>query len=123
MPLHPTVFGSICMPNEYICFCGKRVTPFLNIYVPCCNKWAHRHCLQFWAYSSASLVSCPMCKNTDDFCAELRNIGIYIPEQDASWEFNNAFNYLYQKKKQCIADVCKHSKSRSFSRENRLLDE
>ena len=37
------------------------------------------------------LFRCPTCNNKDEFCVEMKRMGVYIPEQDASWENGTNF--------------------------------
>ena len=36
-------------------------------------------------------VRCPNCNDVEEFTTEMKTFGIYIPEQDASWETDNQF--------------------------------
>ena len=37
------------------------------------------------------VVRCPNCNDVEEFSTEMKTFGIYIPEQDASWETDNQF--------------------------------
>lgn len=76
---------------------------------PCCrNAWFHRDCMQHYATSAGLyFFKCPLCNNKDIFQAEMLQFGIYIPDQDASWEQEpNAFHELLQRYDRCDAQPC-----------------
>ena len=56
-----------------------------------------------------------MCNNKDEFEAEMKKFGIYIPEQDAAWEREgNIYDGIYERHGTCDAEKCKLEKSLSF---------
>ncbi|KAL3314405.1 PHD finger protein 11 [Cichlidogyrus casuarinus] len=64
----------------------------------CCQgSWFHRKCIQKYAISAGlHHVKCPMCSNIDSFIKRLIEVGIWIPDKDASWELEpDAFQELY----------------------------
>ncbi|RZF42414.1 hypothetical protein LSTR_LSTR004222 [Laodelphax striatellus] len=89
------------------------------IWAPCCQKSAlfHRRCLQRLAISFGSYaLKCPLCNNKNKFCSALMENGIFIPEQDASWEAEpNAFSELLQRHNHCDAVKCVSPRGRHFS--------
>ena len=48
------------------------------------------------AHSAGYFFKCPMCNNKETFEAEMKLFGVYIPEQDASWEREGAIHILRQ---------------------------
>ncbi|KAL9962985.1 hypothetical protein ACROYT_G032144 [Oculina patagonica] len=96
-----------------ICWCKiewNSKTPFsdLPLVTPCCKKsWFHNSCLQRHAQSSGLYYfRCPVCNNMDKFQAEMKRMGIFIPEQDASWEKGDAFADLLFQYSRCDAKRC-----------------
>ncbi|XP_050404720.1 uncharacterized protein LOC126820657 isoform X2 [Patella vulgata] len=75
----------------------------------CCkNAWFHRNCIQRYSLSAGlHFFKCPMCNDKNKFQSEMLEFGIYIPDQDASWETEpNAFNELLERHNRCDADKC-----------------
>ena len=73
----------------------------------------HLTCIQKLAVNSGYFFKCPMCNNKDEFEAEMKKFGIYIPEQDAAWEREgNIYDGIYERHGTCDAENCK-SKSLS----------
>ncbi|XP_071445263.1 PHD finger protein 7-like isoform X2 [Hetaerina americana] len=92
-----------------------------SLWAPCCKKngWFHRLCIQKFALSAAYFFKCPLCANQKKFRDAMLKNGIYIPDQDASWELEpNAFSELLERHNICDAVVCKCPKGRDFSSEN-----
>ena len=86
------------------------------LWAPCCKKqsWFHRICMQKLALSAGYFFKCPICSNNTQFCCEMKRFGIYIPEQDASWELEpNAFQELVQRHNICDHPNCICPKGRS----------
>ena len=92
--------------------CHEEVTAYPNVdvlWAPCCKKqsWFHRVCIQKLALSAGYFFKCPICSNNTQFCSEMKRCGIYVPEQDASWELEpNAFEDLVQRHNMCDAANC-----------------
>ncbi|XP_071963351.1 G2/M phase-specific E3 ubiquitin-protein ligase-like [Antedon mediterranea] len=92
-----------------ICFCDVPCETNLNVLkTPCCNStWLHRECVQRQAISSGYFFRCPVCNNKKEFEVEMKMFGIYIPEQDASWEREDgAYQELLERHNECNADKC-----------------
>ena len=52
-----------------------------TLWSPCCSSFYHR-CVQTMSVSAGKEhMRCPNCNDT-----EMKEVGVYIPEQDASWE-------------------------------------
>ncbi|XP_046388613.1 PHD finger protein 7-like isoform X2 [Ischnura elegans] len=95
-----------------------------SLWAPCCKKngWFHRLCIQKFALSAAYFFKCPLCANQKKFRDAMLKNGIYIPDQDASWELEpNAFAELLERHNKCDAAVCKCPKGRDYSAENPRL--
>ncbi|XP_074604727.1 uncharacterized protein LOC141858020 [Brevipalpus obovatus] len=66
--------------------CSRRVdvdpSSLKFLIAPCCQTLIHRHCLQRLASSKLeSTFCCPRCQNKEDFCREMLDFGIYVPEE------------------------------------------
>ena len=49
-----------------------------------------------------------MCNNKDEFEAEMKKFGIYVPAQDAAWEREgNIYDGIYERHGTCDAENCK----------------
>lgn len=86
------------------------------LWAPCCKKqsWFHRPCVQKLALSAGYFFKCPMCSDTGLFQKEMKDMGIYVPEQDASWELEpNAFHELIVRHNQCDHANCICPKGRT----------
>lgn len=98
--------------------CCEKIVPYptkTTLWAPCCKKnaWFHRDCIQRMAISFGYFFKCPLCNNKDTFQEAMKYCGIYIPEQDASWEVvPNAFGELYQRHDTCDAENCTCPKGR-----------
>ncbi|XP_040573534.1 PHD finger protein 7 isoform X2 [Lepeophtheirus salmonis] len=72
------------------------------LWSPCCSSWAHKQCLSSYAASAGYFFKCPLCNDSHVFCDEMKSFGIYVPEQDASWEREpHAFEELAQRYGHC----------------------
>ena len=79
------------------------------LWAPCCMKqaWFHRDCTQKMALSAGSYFRCPMCSNKGIFVQEMKRMGIYVPNQDSSWELEpNAFHELCERHNSCDHPTC-----------------
>ncbi|XP_023706470.1 uncharacterized protein LOC111863895 isoform X2 [Cryptotermes secundus] len=86
-----------------------------TLWAPCCriNAWFHRDCVQKLAISAGYFFKCPLCNNKSTFQKAMLDFGIYIPEQDASWELvPNAFQELLHRHNRCDAKQCLCPKGR-----------
>lgn len=89
-----------------------------TLWAPCCriNAWFHRDCIQKLAMSAGYFFKCPLCNNKTTFQKAMLDFGIYIPEQDASWELvPNAFQELLHRHDCCDARQCLCPKGRFHS--------
>ncbi|XP_046557955.1 uncharacterized protein LOC124267121 [Haliotis rubra] len=87
---------------------------------PCCkNSWFHRSCIQRYAMSAGLyFFKCPLCNSKDLFQSEMLHCGIYIPDQDASWEREpNAYQDLYERYSHCDAANCKCLQGRDYDQD------
>ena len=77
---------SICLEKVADC------SDYDHLYCPICFFLFHRTCLSKWAYNAGTLhLSCPNCKNQDEFRKEIQRFGIEVPFKDASWELSGHF--------------------------------
>ncbi|NXX59237.1 G2E3 ligase, partial [Scopus umbretta] len=73
----------------------------------CASAWFHRHCIQGQALHSAlHHFCCPLCHDTHTFQAQMFRLGIKIPDRDAAWEEDRAFNDYYWWHSSCNAAQC-----------------
>ncbi|XP_046741470.1 uncharacterized protein LOC124408534 isoform X2 [Diprion similis] len=106
----------------YICY--EEVNPqnpIRTLWAPCCRKnaWFHRKCVQRLALSAGYFFKCPLCNNKPEFQQAMLDHGIFIPNQDASWELvPNAFQELLHRHNQCDAPECLCPKGRSHTSVN-----
>uniref|UniRef100_A0A8C6ZFX6 PHD finger protein 7-like n=1 Tax=Nothoprocta perdicaria TaxID=30464 RepID=A0A8C6ZFX6_NOTPE len=81
---------------------------FGTLVCPACRSaWFHRACIQGQALRSAlHHFRCPLCQDTDTFQAEMFRLGIQIPDRDAAWELEGAFDDHYRRHSSCDAARC-----------------
>ncbi|XP_041353287.1 uncharacterized protein LOC121371457 isoform X2 [Gigantopelta aegis] len=87
---------------------------------PCCkNAWFHRTCIQKYAVSAGLyFFKCPLCNNKESFQSDMMHYGIYVPDQDASWEKEpGAFDDLARRYTHCDAETCRCPEGRSYDRD------
>ncbi|XP_071882154.1 PHD finger protein 7 [Anas platyrhynchos] len=73
----------------------------------CTSAWFHRRCIQSQALSSAlHHFRCPLCQDMQTFQEEMFRLGIKIPDRDAAWEEDGAFEEHYQRHRSCDASQC-----------------
>jgi len=96
------------------------------LWAPCCGGWAHRPCVERMASAAGSHhFKCPLCNNRDEFTEEMKEFGIYVPDQDAEWEAGDAFGDQLQRHDRCDAldCLCPNTMEDSEGREGRRYDE
>ena len=99
--------------------CFEDIDPrncFSTLLAPCCKKnaWFHRDCAQELALSFGYFFKCPLCNDKKVFRDAMSHFGIYIPEQDASWELEpDAFQELQHRHNSCDASHCVCPQGRS----------
>lgn len=120
---------SMCKSSEtMICvMCQEEVrkTPSVNtIWAPCCKTaWFHKDCIQKMAVNAGYFFKCPNCNNKEEFRKEMPKCGIYIPDQDASWELEpNAFQELNERYSSCDAEICECPRGRDYSPQEGLWE-
>jgi hypothetical protein len=61
---------------------------FLSVVIsPCCGRRYHSYCLQQMALQSGRAhFKCPVCSDSKAFPVYAIAMGVYVPEQDATWE-------------------------------------
>ncbi|CAL7952237.1 unnamed protein product [Xylocopa violacea] len=116
------VLDELVRTNEVVCYiCYDQVNPYDTVstmWAPCCKKnaWFHRKCVQQLAMSAGYFFKCPLCNDNKIFPKAMKEFGIYIPSQDASWELvPNAFQELLYRHDQCDAPVCICPKGRKHT--------
>ncbi|XP_076036944.1 uncharacterized protein LOC143022559 [Oratosquilla oratoria] len=93
-----------------ICFEPHVIDPRRAVWASCCRpkSWFHRECVQRLALSAGYFFKCPLCNDKDTFVISMQNWGVYVPEQDASWELEpNAFQELHERPVHCDAEKCR----------------
>ncbi|OXB57657.1 hypothetical protein ASZ78_007052, partial [Callipepla squamata] len=58
---------------------------------------------------------CPLCRDMETFQAEMRKLGIKIPNRDAAWEDEESFLELSQRHSTCDTNVCLCPQGREHS--------
>ncbi|XP_054270224.1 uncharacterized protein LOC128991406 isoform X2 [Macrosteles quadrilineatus] len=107
--------------NAMCGICYEKVVPrpiHETLWAPCCQKSAffHRDCVQKLATSAGYFFKCPLCNNTSTFQKEMKEFGVYIPEQDASWEcVPNAYQDLLVRHDTCDSVACSCPRGRKFN--------
>merc|ERR1712156_1223357 len=80
---------------------------FIQIVIHSDNVRFHLPCIQKLAINSGYFFKCPMCNNKDEFEAEMKKFGIYVPAQDAAWEREgNIYDGIYERHGTCDAENC-----------------
>ncbi|CAG5126047.1 unnamed protein product, partial [Candidula unifasciata] len=101
-----------------ICFCLVTSKASCDTLIPpCCQKSLfHRQCMQQYSLSAGMhYFKCPLCNSVEEFQMEMRSYGIYIPDQDASWEREpNAFEELLERHNCCDVSECACPEGRQF---------
>uniref|UniRef100_A0A8B9EQ75 PHD finger protein 7 n=1 Tax=Anser cygnoides TaxID=8845 RepID=A0A8B9EQ75_ANSCY len=73
----------------------------------CTSAWFHRRCIQGQALSAAlHHFRCPLCQDMQTFQEEMFRLGIKIPDRDAAWEEDRAFEDHHQRHSSCDASQC-----------------
>uniref|UniRef100_A0A224YN25 G2/M phase-specific E3 ubiquitin-protein ligase n=1 Tax=Rhipicephalus zambeziensis TaxID=60191 RepID=A0A224YN25_9ACAR len=102
--------------------CSEQMThPSVDVLVtPCCRQLFHRACIQRQAVSAGShFFRCCHCNNQEAFQREMQDHGIYVPDQDASWEREpHAFEELLFRYQHCDAPRCSCPLGRSHHQED-----
>ncbi|XP_040543093.1 PHD finger protein 7-like isoform X2 [Gallus gallus] len=105
-------------PQCAICLEAVEGRPSYNTLIcpSCTSAHFHRHCIQGQALRAAlHHFRCPLCQDMQTFQAEMFRLGIKIPDRDAAWEEEGAFNELYQRHNSCDASLCLCSLGRDYS--------
>jgi len=97
-----------------------------TLWSPCCSSFYHRECVQSLAVSAGKEhLRCPNCNDTELFLKEMRQVGVYVPEQDASWEGKGNFEELDRERELvCHAKLCfcPNIEGRAFNSEGGLWE-
>jgi len=93
------------------------------LWTPCCGGWFHRQCMEKYAMNAGChFFNCPLCKNSEDFLEEMQQFGIYLPDQDAEWETEEAFGDQYVRHDTCDAEPCLCPEGRKHDIEDTLWE-
>ncbi|XP_061843656.1 G2/M phase-specific E3 ubiquitin-protein ligase [Nerophis lumbriciformis] len=101
--------------------CLDSLDPVLSYHVlkcPSCHgSWFHRDCVQRQAHSAGVFFfRCTLCNNKEEYQEEMKRMGIYMPERDASWELEaHAYSELLEVYSNCDAHFCLDDCGRAHS--------
>jgi len=97
-----------------------------TLWSPCCSSFFHRDCVQTMAVSAGKEhLRCPNCNDTEAFLLEMKEVGIYVPEQDASWEYKGNYDDVDgERVTACHAKLCfcPHTDGRVYHSEGGLWE-
>ncbi|ODM91913.1 G2/M phase-specific E3 ubiquitin-protein ligase [Orchesella cincta] len=87
-----------------------------SVSASCCKSAVfHKECIQQMAFSAGYFFKCPTCNAQPNFQEEMRKQGVFVPEQDASWELEpNAFQELLFTYSTCDAETCECPRGRNY---------
>ncbi|XP_018329534.1 PHD finger protein 7-like isoform X2 [Agrilus planipennis] len=93
---------------------------FNDIFWPsCCQPQGllHRICVQRYTMSAGYYTKCPTCNNAGKFISCCKEFGVFVPEQDASWEREpDAYAELYDTiVYDCSFEICICPQGRKFN--------
>ncbi|KFQ20160.1 PHD finger protein 7, partial [Mesitornis unicolor] len=81
---------------------GDRISYTAMVCPACKSAWFHRGCIQGQAASAGvSCFQCPLCRDTWEFMQEMVNMGIRVPFRDPTWENQEAYAELGEKRHGC----------------------
>lgn len=110
------------LPKAECFICMETITedyhPITSIPSCCNDTWFHRHCIQKAAISSGYSLKCPTCGKSNEetnFREYVRGRGIYVPDQDAAWETQNAFADQLEMYSRCDVSQCKCLNGRDYA--------
>nr|KAI8735047.1 PHD finger protein 7-like [Biomphalaria glabrata] len=95
-------------------------TSHYSLVCPSCKHcYFHKTCIQKYAISAGMhFFKCPLCNERETFQEEMLEFGIYIPDQDASWEREpDAFHDLLERHDSCDARYCRCPYGRKYDAE------
>ncbi|KAB0802719.1 hypothetical protein PPYR_04908 [Photinus pyralis] len=96
----------------------EKTKPSQVYWASCCKSRVllHIDCLRQMALNAGYFTKCPGCNNNTDFIESIRMWGVFVPEQDASWELDrNAFSDLLYVHDTCDSLKCLCPDGRNFS--------
>jgi len=86
---------------------GEKLSSGEVLWTPCCESWFHRDCLERMAETAGChFFKCPLCNNREQFCKEMLQFGIYLPDKDADWETGSAYDDQLERHGSCDAAFC-----------------
>ncbi|KAF5286151.1 hypothetical protein FQR65_LT12909 [Abscondita terminalis] len=91
------------------------------IWANCCksNVILHCNCVRKMALNAGYFTKCPGCNDKTTFLTTIKAWGIFVPEQDASWELDrNAFSELLYVHSSCDQKNCSCPNGREYSEDN-----
>ncbi|OXB51930.1 hypothetical protein ASZ78_013189, partial [Callipepla squamata] len=94
-------------PHCVICLEAVEEQPsYSTVFCPACTgSRFHRDCIQLLALSALHF-RCPLCRDSENFQAEMLRLGIKVPNRAEVWEEVEAFQDLFQQQSSCDAGVC-----------------
>jgi len=99
------------------------------VYASCCDGGFHKDCVQSMSLSAGfQHFRCPNCNDTEKFVPCMQQSGIYIPEQDASWEREGGGDVYEDLESEtirvCHAKLCfcPHENGRAYHSEDGLWE-
>uniref|UniRef100_A0A8B9VGV4 PHF7/G2E3-like PHD zinc finger domain-containing protein n=1 Tax=Anas zonorhyncha TaxID=75864 RepID=A0A8B9VGV4_9AVES len=110
----PEVFGETCQQDGLCIHENCLVSPqgvqppgFFGFLFPDIHQELQRVAQKSQALSSAlHHFRCPLCQDVQTFQEEMFRLGIKIPDRDAAWEEDGAFEEHYQRHRSCDASQC-----------------
>uniref|UniRef100_A0A8B9TMT8 PHF7/G2E3-like PHD zinc finger domain-containing protein n=1 Tax=Anas platyrhynchos TaxID=8839 RepID=A0A8B9TMT8_ANAPL len=111
---NPEVFGETCQQdglciheNCLVSRQGVQPPGFFGFLFPDIHQELQRVAQKSQALSSAlHHFRCPLCQDVQTFQEEMFRLGIKIPDRDAAWEEDGAFEEHYQRHRSCDASQC-----------------
>ncbi|XP_053831648.1 PHD finger protein 7-like [Vidua macroura] len=92
---------------------------FRTLVCPACKRaWFHRDCIQGQAMRAGLLsLRCPLCRDIEEFLAQMFIMGIRIPFREPTWEDNDGFADLEERHSRCTARDCLYPGGREEAEE------
>ena len=117
--ISPDVLMEVSDTTATCAICCEDIDPrpcLSTPWAPCCKKdgYFHRDCVQKLALSAGYLFRRLLCNNKTEFQDTMSHFGIFIPNQNASWELEpDAFGELLHQHNSCDANRCVCPQGRS----------
>ncbi|XP_048783370.1 PHD finger protein 7-like isoform X6 [Lagopus muta] len=83
-------------------------TSYQTLWCPACkHTWFHRRCVQGQATNAGTMCfQCPICRDTEQFRAEMSTLGIQVPVRRPSWWDDNTYPSLLRRHRRCDVSKC-----------------